>query len=368
MLRRWVAVTAVAATLLTGGCTTPHTAPVPSTPAVTQTVPAGKPGSRWALVDVDQHGAIVLHLTASGPPRLAGMSRDGATRWRADTLAVRAPNLVCESACPTAIASSSLASANDPAVRDPAPVLLGGRERLTFAAGHKRRVLSSGPHGLVQATTSPRGESALLIGSGSTVRRTRLAGPDTSWRESNDERVAVALTPSAGRGSIAVRLFTAADQGWRPAGAVARSNSLFGCAGDDGHYVISDPAPVLVDRSGRRVRIQGLESGGDCGFTKDGAVVVQYAMTTTGQETRLVTVGPNGAVKSDSSYPFEAHIATDLGGCGYLVMLKGSAEERDLAGNVLQKFDGVDDARYDERGDIVAVNRTGEISWMPGKC
>lgn len=350
VLRRAAAATAAAALAVACSAQAEPTEPPPPTMV-------------WALLDADSHGAVVIGTpTGEGTPRLFGVDRDGVVRWRADSLAGRLPTVVCAARCPAAIASSGMASANGLAIADEPPAALGEQAHADFAVGHKTSVLSFGPSGLVQEVVDPAGKAQLRV-----PGPVPITGWGTRWRPSNDGSVAVALTDVADEQRVDVRVFVAEPGGWRQAGEVRSSNSMFGCASANGrHVMVSDPVPTLVSTAAR-APIAGLEAGGDCGFATDGAVVVEYAVTGSGRRTRIVTTDLDGKVRHRQEYPFEARIATDLGGRGHLVILDGYAEERDLDGAATQKLDDVADARYVETGEIASVSGEGAVRWTAGR-
>jgi hypothetical protein len=361
-IRRGVAAAAAVAATLSGAACSASAA----NPATDGQVEATM---QWALLDADSHGAVVLGTSLPDhSSRLFGVDRNGVVAWQANALASRVPMVVCSGRCPVAIASSSLRSANELRVPDERPVRLGDPSDVSFAIGHKTSVLSSSPLELVQEVTDAQGRSELRMQTSDAVRSTAISGWGTRWRGSNDGTVAVALTNLADGQGIDVRVFVADLAGWRMVGGVDRSNSMFGCAAAGGrHLIVSDPTPTIVAADGGvRTKITGLEAGGDCGFVADGAVVAEYAASGSERQTKIVSVDLAGKMRSEAEYPFEARISTDLGGRGYLTVLQGNAEERDLAGHTLQKIKDVVDARYAENSEIVSVSASGDVRWTAG--
>lgn len=225
-------------------------------------------------------------------------------------------------------------------------------------------VLHVGKHGVVREVVDPAGISRLET----PATAQRIEGRGTIWRTANNGASAVALTVAPDGNGTDVRVFTAVADGWRLNGGAHRSTGMFGCATADGtHRIVGEAAAVVLSSNTGRTPITGVESGGDCWFSTDTAVIAQYHATTSGARTKLVTVDLTGQVRSSAQYPFEARIAADIGGRGHIVVLSGHAEERDLLGRPLQRIEDVADARYTEDGDIISVSPSGKVRWTAGR-
>jgi hypothetical protein len=243
--------------------------------------------------------------------------------------------------------------------------LFGGATVAGLDADADTSILSGSGGHVVREVREPVGTTWLLTGSGHRFD----TGGTTTWRATNENRAAVALSPAGDGSSYEARAFRHDDDGWVATGPVQRSSTLFGCSDRTGRrLVVSGPTPMILDTvSGLRTRITGLESGGDCAFTADGVVVAQYAMSGAAHRTELVSAAADATVRWRQTYPLEARIRGDAGGRAFLVLLDGTARELDTAGSVLQTFDDVADARYDENGDVVVLGENGTPRWVPGK-
>jgi len=302
----------------------------------------------------------VLGIAGSQPSYLRGVARDvNSDSWQADHLAARAPTVVCMVTCPKAVASTS--SLSQEAM---APQLLGGATAADLTKQAQTSVLAAAGGALVQQTLTMDG-TRLTVGVGSTPLFFDVPGGDTTWRQTNDNRVALALS-SAENGTYTARAFRRDGKSWHQIGPTRRSTTLFGCVDQNAeHLVITDPKPNLLDIArGTTVKIPGLEAGGDCGFTEEAVVVAQYSTSGAASKTDLVTAGLDGQVRFRKSFPFEARIRTQVNGDHYLVLQGSSAWEYDSFGAHLRTVDNVADARYDEQGDLVTVSPTGDVRWL----
>jgi hypothetical protein len=302
----------------------------------------------------------VLGIAGSRPSYLRGVARDvNGGGWQADQLAAQAPTVVCMVTCPKAVASTS--SLSQEAI---VPQLLGGATAADLTEQARTSVLAATGGALVQQTLTGDG-TRLTVGAGSTPLFFDVPGGDTTWRQTNDNRVALALS-SAKNGTYAARAFRRDGKSWHQIGSTRRSTTLFGCV-DEGaeHLVVTDPKPNLIDITrGLTVEIPGLEAGGDCGFTEEAVVVAQYSASGGASKTDLVTAGLDGRVRSRQSFPFEVRIRTQVNGSHYLVLQESGAWENDSSGAHLRTVDNVADARYDEQGDLVTVSPTGDVRWL----
>jgi hypothetical protein len=317
----------------------------------------------WVILDADSHGVVLLGARSGAPDVLRGVDRAGNPSWERNDLAASLPSVVCRVQCPAAVASSGTVTGVDLAM-----TMLGQTTAAAPALDPNASVLSALGDAAVQETRSSDTAVTLALTSSSAREDLTISGVRTTWRASNDNRTAMALVGDATGSTYAVRTFHRGAT-WEPTAWAGKSNTLFGCTGAGGRQiVVSDPQPALIDlQTGKRVPIGGLESGGDCAFTSDSAVVAQYELRDTVHHSVLVTTDLTGAVSWRQEYDSEVPIRADLGGQGFLTLPPGKMQERDSRGALLQSVDDVGDARYDEAGDIVLVNSSGNVRWIPGR-
>lgn len=311
------------------------------------------------LVDADQHGAIVL---VGRDRSYVGVRRDGTVEWRAP-VADSAPDPVrCLTRCPDALLTGSVASADSAVLVDPPPQLMiaGSVTTIGDAAGPKRKVLSvSGPDDYVLA-----GNGWLEFRGSGQVRR--LPTPDfrTSWRETPDQTVALAISAHPAGGSEA-RWFVRDAGSWLPDGSAFRVTGRSACLAPNGRQALMlGDRPVLLDRTGQVRSVTDLRYASSCAWSARGLVLAEYSAASSGVKSGLRIVEPDGKVVWRRDVSGEATVTADPNSPAVAYVADGVLSEMD-GGKVVRVVDRAAGAHYTSGGELVVAQPDGTVRWLP---
>lgn len=280
------------------------------------------------LLAADSHGAIVID---GQPLEIRGVDRSGDVLWRKEPDGDG--DVSCSVRCPDI---TPPAGAGYP------------RQRVLAADGVTSVIVNEGP-GI--------GSISVWAGHTRTAEIPVAAGP-TTWRATSDNSAAVAVTGTE------VRTFVRTSSGWQPRDTVHKSTSGFACVAPGGAAtIIADPAPTLLGR--RRVELPYTEYGSACDFAANGAIIAENSVSADGARTRIATVTRGGRLLWSRAFDTEVRVHADATSDQVLLVHDGVVSVRTLHGVESATHADADDARFDEHGDVVIVDRAGRVTWVP---
>ncbi|MFS8096363.1 hypothetical protein LFM09_04415 [Lentzea alba] len=190
------------------------------------------------------------------------------------------------------------------------------------------------------------------------VHDTAPVAGSSAWQPTSDDSVALAMIPR--QNDVQVRRYVREPSGWAfDESSAWTAATEFGCtAANRAAVILAMPSPTLRTKEGDRP-IPELEAGSECAFNRDGAVIVQNDL----RGSKVVTVSADGKLLTTKNFGVEARVRADARSDAVAVVSGGTATASTLTGEVLKRETGVDDARFDETGALVLVDRAGVVRW-----
>jgi hypothetical protein len=315
------------------------------------------------LLDADADGAVVEDGAAG---LVRGVRSSGGTAWSDARAYAEAASVICAGRCPAAVASAGIASRVPPGEPDPAPRALGrGPLSPSLDPRAKRRVLAADDGATVVVVGDGDGPAWLEAWAGDRLTaRVAVPSVDTAWLPTSDRSAAATVTDTADPHRFEVRAWRRGADGWTIGGDPVASSVPFGCTGGRGGVIVADPRPRLVGPAGPPIPVPGLRTGGECAFGAGTAVVAQLSATARGPVAEVVVIDDSGSVRWRADVGGETRVRADRGSDRFVVVADGTTVERSADGTVLRTVAGTDDARYDERGQLVVLHRDGSVRWL----
>ncbi|GGU63050.1 hypothetical protein [Lentzea flava] len=231
-------------------------------------------------------------------------------------------------------------------------IVVGGSSRTLRGIDRSGRVMWEKPNAEAMATCEGRCPA---------LRDTAQIAGALVWQPTSDDAAALAMVPR--QDGVEVQRFVRGPSGWEPGEKWSAANE-FGCtAGDRPAVIIATPRPVLLSDAAR-APIPELTAGSECAFNRDGAVIALNGISDGRTTARVVAVTGDGTKLWTAEFGAEARVRADAGGDAVAVVSGGTATTYALAGKVLTKETGVDDARFDETGALVLVDHDGVVRWV----
>jgi hypothetical protein len=200
---------------------------------------------------------------------------------------------------------------------------------------------------------------------GRRTARLPVASAVTAWLPTSDGAAGAAVTDTADPGRFEVRALRREADGWVPVGDAVISSTPFACADGRGTTIVGAPHPRLLAPGRPPLDVAGLRTGSECAFGADGAVVAQLSAGPDGPLARVVVIGADGAERWRATVEGGTGVRADRGSDRFVTIAHRTAVERDAAGTVLRTVPSTDDARYDERGQLVVLHTDGTVRWLP---
>ncbi|MET8002651.1 hypothetical protein [Nonomuraea glycinis] len=310
-----------------------------------------------SIVAATSEGAVVADNAAEA---FYGLDRAGREVWR-DSPAYKSGTLaICQARCPDAVFSGSLeAEGPDPAPRTP-------RGAFTTSDSRVRRVLTArGASDAVIAEGDGAGKGSLRLirpsGQATRVPVDDVAG--VAWAEDASRTSAVAT--SGGR----VLWFRHDRAGWREVARAGLDGPGVAACTSGGTAVITGEQTHLLTMAGKRTPVAtDLETVTGC--VAGGTNVAVFAHWQDGagnRHTGIRGLDGQGRPVWKRDIAAEAQVGAHPFGTAFVIAHGGAVEVVDAAGRTLATHAGAVSAAYTPAGELVLLNASGKISWLPAQ-
>lgn len=270
----------------------------------------------------------------------------------------------CVPASAAADLTGSLDSGSSANVPDPSPRVDGAGGAAPPSGGYYRYKVfeDEGAMSVRLIAKSPDDPALVFQSANGPSKVYPTASPQVLWTSSSNGRAGFAATQD----SAAWRLMFFPPGA--PVGApviVDDADSPFGCISDDGStYAYSRGGSIWLKVPGVAAprRISGY-SPGACAAVRGAILLAGYKATANGDQSSTAYL--NARIETDlGTDPEEVRLAASpLGTLTYVA--NHTATTLTSAGVEESERHNVDDVRYDDLGDMVAVNSSGGVEWVP---
>ncbi len=306
---------------------------------------------------VDSTGAIV-----QSPKETWGVTKRDSVRWRVPASQLAPLFGVCASRCPAAVLSSDGDAINSPLAEDPAPLAVGGGilpPPLIGRTGGKSVILYTDGQNALRLGSDSDGDMAWTVVSARGKRISPAKNTYVDWFPTNDHSAALSSIDTA-RGREQ-RVWVKGRGGWSPVGKTGLTKSGFGCVGANAAHWVND-SRTLSSASGDHALPEAVALS-NCGFTRNRLVVMSYTMRGDGPSSKMYVFTLTGKLRKTRVFDSEMALATDVRGSRFVLVGGGQATVFGADGAEVRRLSSVQDARFDETGAIVTLNRAGSVRW-----